>query len=183
MSRFRGAWTSLNFYKEYIFGFETLVFANSGIWSIYEQLVTTKRRENLKSHHMTPLRFWFRCSLDEDFRFIMPRADLCWTLDAFINFALWNFGENRDWWGLAYWLRHCNTAFHPELCTLSSSSLVLASTEAESSPCMNYDLLSVVPPNLPLLPTSTTKLSQSSGPTSAGYLQPLCLPVLHLVVM
>ncbi len=25
MSRFKGAWTSLNFYKAYLFGFETLV--------------------------------------------------------------------------------------------------------------------------------------------------------------
>ncbi len=31
MSRFRGAWQSLNFYKEYLFGFATLVFATSGI--------------------------------------------------------------------------------------------------------------------------------------------------------
>ncbi len=31
MSRFRRAWTSLNFDKEYLFGFETLVFATSGI--------------------------------------------------------------------------------------------------------------------------------------------------------
>ncbi len=31
MSRFRRTWTSLNFYKEYLFGFETLVFVTSGI--------------------------------------------------------------------------------------------------------------------------------------------------------
>ncbi len=55
MSRFRGAWQSLNFDKEYIFGFETLVFATSGILSMHEQL-TPKRKQNLKSHHMTPLR-------------------------------------------------------------------------------------------------------------------------------
>ncbi len=30
MSRFRGACQSLNFDKEYLFGFETLVFATSG---------------------------------------------------------------------------------------------------------------------------------------------------------
>ncbi len=38
-----GAWTSLNFYKEYLFGFETLVFATLGISSVHEQLVTLKR--------------------------------------------------------------------------------------------------------------------------------------------
>ncbi len=40
MSHFRGEWTSLTFYKEYLFGFETLVFATSGILSMHEQLVT-----------------------------------------------------------------------------------------------------------------------------------------------
>ncbi len=40
MSRFRWAWSSLNFYKEYLFGFETLVFATSGIFSMHKQLVT-----------------------------------------------------------------------------------------------------------------------------------------------
>ncbi len=40
MSHFRGLWESLNFDKEYLFGFETLVFATSGILSIHNQLVT-----------------------------------------------------------------------------------------------------------------------------------------------
>ncbi len=43
MSRFRGAWQSLNFDKEYLFGFETLVFATSGILSMNNQLVTLQR--------------------------------------------------------------------------------------------------------------------------------------------
>ncbi len=43
MSRFKGAWTSLNFDKEYLFGFETLVFATSGILSMHKQLVTLQR--------------------------------------------------------------------------------------------------------------------------------------------
>ncbi len=43
MSRFSGAWSSLNFYKEDLFGFETLVFATSGILSMHEQLVTLQR--------------------------------------------------------------------------------------------------------------------------------------------
>ncbi len=55
MSRFRRAWTSLNFYNEYLFGFETLVFATLGILSIHKQLVTPKRKENLKSHRMATL--------------------------------------------------------------------------------------------------------------------------------
>ncbi len=56
MSRFRGAWQSLNFDKEYLFGFETLVFATSGILSMHNQLVTLQREsKNLKLHHMIPL--------------------------------------------------------------------------------------------------------------------------------
>ncbi len=51
---FRGAWTSFYFYKEYLFGFETLVFATSGILSMHEQLVTLQRER--KTWNMTPLR-------------------------------------------------------------------------------------------------------------------------------
>ncbi len=47
MSRFRRAWTSLKFDKEYLFGFETLVFAT--LFSLWHS------KENLKSHHMTSL--------------------------------------------------------------------------------------------------------------------------------
>ncbi len=43
MSRFRGSWQSLNFDKEYLFGFETLVFATSGILSMHKQLLTLQR--------------------------------------------------------------------------------------------------------------------------------------------
>ncbi len=52
MSRFRGAWQSLNFYKEYLFGFETLIFATLQIYIDAQQLVTL---QSMKSHHMTPL--------------------------------------------------------------------------------------------------------------------------------
>ncbi len=59
MSRFRKAWPSLNFYKEYLFGFETLVFATLGNLSMHEQLVTLQRERNTwKSHHMTPLSYY-----------------------------------------------------------------------------------------------------------------------------
>ncbi len=37
MSRFKGAWTSLDFDKEYLFGFETLVIATSGTLSMHNQ--------------------------------------------------------------------------------------------------------------------------------------------------
>ncbi len=43
MRRFRRAWSSLNFYKEYIFGFETLVFVTSGILSMQKLLLTLQR--------------------------------------------------------------------------------------------------------------------------------------------
>ncbi len=37
---FRKAWQSLNFYKEYLFVFETLVFATLQILYMHKQLVT-----------------------------------------------------------------------------------------------------------------------------------------------
>ncbi len=43
MSRFRGAGQNLNSDKEYLFGFETLVFATLGILSMHNQLVTLQR--------------------------------------------------------------------------------------------------------------------------------------------
>ncbi len=43
-----GVWQNLKF--DNLIGFETLVFAASGILCN-----TTKRKQNLKSHHMTPL--------------------------------------------------------------------------------------------------------------------------------
>ncbi len=43
MSRFRRAWQSLNFDKEYLFGFETLIFATLGILSMHQQLVALQR--------------------------------------------------------------------------------------------------------------------------------------------
>ncbi|KAL0151939.1 hypothetical protein M9458_052746, partial [Cirrhinus mrigala] len=35
----------------------------------------------------------FRCGLDDDLRFVMPRGDPCWTLLSYINFALWTNGS------------------------------------------------------------------------------------------
>ncbi len=48
MSRFRRAWSSLNFYKEYLCNFMDRIYAQTAC-------NTPKRKENLKSHHMTPL--------------------------------------------------------------------------------------------------------------------------------
>ncbi len=40
MSRFSWPWSSLNFYKEYLFGFETLILATLHILYMHKQLVT-----------------------------------------------------------------------------------------------------------------------------------------------
>ncbi len=45
MSRFRKAWQSLNFYKEYLFGVETLIFATLQILYMHKQLVTLQREK------------------------------------------------------------------------------------------------------------------------------------------
>ncbi len=56
MSHFRKAWQSLNFYKEYLFGFETLNFTDL----IYAQTACNiqKTKKNMKLHHMTSLKIW-----------------------------------------------------------------------------------------------------------------------------
>ncbi|KAI2647746.1 hypothetical protein H4Q32_023971 [Labeo rohita] len=35
----------------------------------------------------------FRCGLDDDLRFVMPHRDPCWTLQNYINLALWMSGS------------------------------------------------------------------------------------------
>ncbi len=59
MSCFRGPWQSLNFDKEYLFGFETLISVTSGILSMHNQLETLQRESNTWNHHMTPLMHLF----------------------------------------------------------------------------------------------------------------------------
>ncbi len=54
--RLRRAWTSLNFYREYLFGFETLVFATSEILSMHEQLVTLQREIKLEIASYDPFK-------------------------------------------------------------------------------------------------------------------------------
>ncbi len=52
---------SLKFNKEYLFGFETLDLATSGIVSMHNQLVTLQRERKLD---MTPLNItaqWVKC--------------------------------------------------------------------------------------------------------------------------
>ncbi len=55
MRHFRGTWTSLNFDKEYLFGFETLVFATSGILSMHNHLVTLQRERKTWNHIIWPI--------------------------------------------------------------------------------------------------------------------------------
>ncbi len=58
MRHFGKAWMSLNFYKEYLFGFETLIFVTMDFIFAQTACNTTKTKENLNSHHMTPLIFF-----------------------------------------------------------------------------------------------------------------------------
>ncbi len=51
MSRFRGAWQSLNFDKEYLFGFETL-----GILSMHKQLLKVQRERKLEIASYDPFK-------------------------------------------------------------------------------------------------------------------------------
>ncbi len=47
---------NLNFDNEYLFGFETLVFATSGILSMHNQLVTLKEKEKLEIASYDPFK-------------------------------------------------------------------------------------------------------------------------------
>lgn len=44
----------------------------------------------------------FQCGLDKDLHFVMPCGERCWTLESYINFALWmntstfTVGETED---------------------------------------------------------------------------------------
>lgn len=54
---FRKVWLSFNFYKEYLFRFETLIFVTLQILYMHKQLHNTlKIKKNKKLHQMTPLR-------------------------------------------------------------------------------------------------------------------------------
>ncbi len=64
MSRFRGG----NFDKEYLFGFETLVFATSGILSMHKQLVTLQRERTLEIASYDPFKILY-ASLSNDFSY------------------------------------------------------------------------------------------------------------------
>ncbi len=56
MNCFRGTWQSLNFDKEYLFGFETFVFATSGIVSMYNQLLTLQEKDKLEITSYDPFK-------------------------------------------------------------------------------------------------------------------------------
>ncbi len=81
MSRFRGggAWQNLNFDKEDIFGFETLVFATSGILSMHNQLVTLQRESKTWNRIIyDPFKFQLQVTLAE------CSTRLIWSSRAFI---------------------------------------------------------------------------------------------------
>ncbi len=52
MSRFRKAWQSRNFYKEYLFGFETLIFATLQIVYMHKQHSNDKGKHEIASYDL-----------------------------------------------------------------------------------------------------------------------------------
>ncbi len=87
MSRFGRKWSGLKFYEEYLFGFETLVFATSGILSIHKQLVTLQR-ERKTWNSIWPLlklsKFFYFQMLNQNFYFeVKPQGALKASLHNF----------------------------------------------------------------------------------------------------
>ncbi len=56
MSHFRRAWGESKLYKEYLFGFETLVFGTLGISSMHGQHVTLQRERKLEIASYDPFK-------------------------------------------------------------------------------------------------------------------------------
>ncbi len=56
MSRFRKVWQSLNSYKEYLFGFETLVFATLHRLYMHKQRLTVQRQRKTWNRIIRPLK-------------------------------------------------------------------------------------------------------------------------------
>ncbi|KAL0177683.1 hypothetical protein M9458_026577, partial [Cirrhinus mrigala] len=82
--------------------------------------------------------FWY--GLEEDIRFVMPRADLCWSLKSYINFALWIAGS----------------AFTVDEAESSPGSSHVSVTSPESSPILAASPKpSQLPPHGAVLPEPT----------------------------
>ncbi|KAL0165109.1 hypothetical protein M9458_040862, partial [Cirrhinus mrigala] len=72
-------------------GFTIFIFQNGRDLEDYvEEFVNTCHRASCDN---VCLMKGFRCGLDDDLRFVMPRGDPCWTLQSYINFALWTNGS------------------------------------------------------------------------------------------
>ncbi len=77
MSRFRRAWQILNFYKEYLFGFETLIFATLQMLYIHKQLVTIQRQRKTWNRIIWPLLFIWCFVLSEGKQTdLLPRPEI-----------------------------------------------------------------------------------------------------------
>ncbi len=107
MSRFRWAWSSLNFYKEYLFGFETLVFATSGIVSMHNQLVTLKEKAKYPPvSSQSPFLETHSCckSLSlNPLNCFLPVDVSCGT-SSVLRMSTWITAVSSERWGTSQWL-------------------------------------------------------------------------------
>ncbi len=89
MRCFRGTWKNLNFDKEYLFGFETLVFTTSGILSLHKQLVTLQRESttwNRIKSSTFGLTSESSCSLEQTNNRPFTSSD--WNTDTSLGFKI-----------------------------------------------------------------------------------------------
>ncbi|KAL0192210.1 hypothetical protein M9458_010506, partial [Cirrhinus mrigala] len=94
-------------------GFTIFIFQNGRDLDDYvEEFVDTCHRASCDD---VCLMEGFRCGLVDDLRFIMPRGDPCWTLQSYINFALWT---NRSTFTLGK-AKEDTKLIHPHLTDVS----------------------------------------------------------------
>ncbi len=103
--------------------------------------------------------FW--CGLEDDIHFVMPRADLCWSLRNYINFALWI----------------ARSAFSVDEAETSPVSSHVDELTPVSAPVCISDLLDMALPPEFSVPTLTPESIQRRFPSSSkSPLVPSSLP-------
>ncbi len=86
MRHFGKAWMSLNFYKEYLFGFETLIFVTLWILYLHKQRVILQRQKKTWIRIIWPLWYFFAITK----QFLQEKWDIRLVLDIRLGSLILN---------------------------------------------------------------------------------------------